>query len=205
MKHIKKLMAILALSANISTNGYAANGAVELMSGNQSSTLEAKLSVPLTEKSFLFIRNRNNSDYQKKASHFTLADLGYGLGEGIDAFGETQFNEGLVNYRAGLQYFKKSGDFSIVIAPTMSLDKKKDVTTQIILKYNPEMGKNLKLLTQLEILSSFWGGDHLSSIERARLGLEKKGYSLGVALDTNQIGNSQKTYSNFGGFLGVKF
>jgi len=198
-------MAMVALGAGLTVNGYAANGALEMMSGDKSSTLETKLSVPLTKKSYLFIRNRNDSDHEGKASHFTLADAGYTLGSGIDAFCEAQFNEGPMSYGTGLQYFKKSGDLSLVLVPSISLNKEKDLNYQVILKYNPSISKDLRLLTQLEVLSGFRKGERLYGIERARIGLEKKGYTLGIASDTNQTGSSNKTYSNIGGFIGIEF
>ena len=196
---------IMAAPATARAAGVA-SGSIELMSGHESSTLDTKLSVPLAKRASLFFRNRSTADYRSGVSPFTLLDLDYNVTDRFCLVCETQFTSENKNaYLAGFGYFRKTGDFSLFVAPGVTLTDETTLTTQIILKYTPPINRTTHLLARLELFSTEDGVGQLGTISRARLGVERGGYNAGFAIDASRFRGTGRTDRNIGVFLQKDF
>ena len=76
-----------------------------------------------------------------------------------------------------------------------------------IISYSYRLNGRLNAFTQLEVLSnlSLQKGNHNFTSERARLGLEYKGFKFGVGADLKQTGDKFKPSHNYGVFISKNF
>jgi hypothetical protein len=73
------------------------------------------------------------------------------------------------------------------------------------LKLTPAITQGLKLFTQLEAMTLAGTEGHRFSTQRARLGLDLKGYQLGAAADLTESGTGPEIGYNIGGFVQKEF
>jgi len=201
---------VLAAGLMLASPKPARADSIELMAGNKNTTLDLKASADLTKKLGLFIRARPSVDYAGNISSFGLADLTINLGGGLDAVGEVQLFGGRAVPRAGMQYFTKTGDFSLYTLATIGLDSRPYLESVTALRYAPVLYKNLRLLAQVEDVTDVSARGHDFSTQRMRLGVEWKGWGAGAAADLTETGNSPKPLDgtfgwNAGGFISKRF
>lgn len=183
---------------------------MELMAGNRAVVLDLKASADITKRLGVFVRARPSIDYDGNVAAFGLADLTLNLSGGLDAVGEVQLIGGRAVPRAGVQYFRKAGDFSLYALATIGLDSAPYLESLAVLRYNPELRKNLRLLAQIEDVTDANPGGHDFSVQRMRLGVEWRGWGIGAAADLTETGNSPKAADgtfgyNAGGFISRRF
>ncbi len=187
---MKKLItyATLGIALMFGKNADAAQGSLEVMAGESQATTDL-IAYDSLGKQFGFIfRNRNTVDYESGNSSFSLVDLTYSLGKGIDLITESQFIDGNdVDQRFGAKYFNSHGDFSIFALGTFGFNKENNFEADVVFQYNPQIGR-IPLRSSLEILTNVGDDGNNFTHERVRLGVGKNDYSGGLALDCAQIG-----------------
>jgi hypothetical protein len=202
--------AVLAAGLMLGTPKAANADSIELMAGNKNTTMDLKASASIAERLGVFIRARPSVDYSGEISTFGLMDLSVGLGGGLDAVGEVQAAGGSVVPRAGLQYFIRTGDFSLYALGTAGLDAAPCLEALVALRYAPMLRGSLRLLAAAEDVTDARPAGHIFSTQRIRLGLEWKGWGAGAAADLTETGNrpdyDEGSFGyNAGGFLSKTF
>ncbi|MBI5227795.1 hypothetical protein HY988_04370 [Candidatus Micrarchaeota archaeon] len=201
---------VLFSSLMLSTPKIANANSVELMVGNKSTTADLKASADLTKKVGIFVRARPTIDYRGKISAFGLGDLTLNLNGALDAVAEVQFVGGTIVPRAGIQYFRKAGDFSFYTITTIGFDSKPYLESLSSVRYSPRIYKTLNLIAQVENVTDLDRTGNNWSTQRIRLGLSKNNWGVGAAADLSETGNhpilANGTFGwNVGGFVSKTF
>lgn len=194
---IKATLASLALVGSLTIGSVKAqpiSGNIELLLSPSKAITDTKLSVPAAGNFSFFLRNRLTTDYRKLVGDFSLLDVQYNFNKNVAVYFETQYTRatGVTPYIGGI-YNNQFGNVFLMISPLMSLDGKNGIV-QTITSYTPRIGNNTKLVAQLETFIGTYNCDYSWSIERLRLGVSKRGYQLGIALDANQAKGVKPDY-----------
>ncbi len=159
------------------------------------------------KKWLLFSRARATAEYDEAGTDlFTAGYLNYELvkGFGISMVGRvSSFDSGL---DVGPHFFRNTKTWSLFLLPTVNLGNELLFSWFSIIKFMPRLNETLKLYSSYEQFSAFNSGGHISSVQRIRLGLEKKGYQFGIGLNLRQSGRKFSDFdSNVGGFIRKQF
>jgi hypothetical protein len=178
------MKAITAMTTAITTIGLLAvgeayAGSVEVMAGTEASTLDAKLSGTIAGDAGFFLRSRTTAAYDGTASAFELADVTYTLGNGFDAVAEVQMTS-TVMPRVGVQYYYASD--IVGIYGLVTVDKNYS-EVQVIVQCTPKLSDSVNGYVKLETIQDVGNSGYVYGTERARLGVDVKGYKAGLALD----------------------
>jgi len=166
----------------------AASISTEVMSGKENTVVDTKSFGQITDDFSLFARTRAGS-YQGKTDIFSLLDLNYSIGSGVDAVFETQFMPGSkVIPRAGASYFGSFGDLEVYTLGTAKLREGSDLELVTNLDYTFPLRKDLDGSLGLETITGIEKSGPTFGIYRGRIGLDKSDYKFGVAVDAFQSG-----------------
>jgi hypothetical protein len=212
MKQIKRFLVTAALIGALSGIGPAKATSIEMMAGNESATIDAKIGTTLVDTEEgdlnLFSRTKVRASYDGEVSPFSLVDLSYDLPNGLGLVGEVQLAPSLgVVPRIGAQYFTSIDDFSIYALATMSVNPDPNAEFLLSLSYAPEIRDDLSLYAGLENLTSFGSNGHNFSCQDLRLGFEKGNFSFGAAATITEIGAGEdlSVDTNVGGYFRTSF
>ncbi len=186
-------------------------GAIELMAGDESATLDWKLFVPLSEELTLFNRLRSTAVYEDaQKSAINVTSLGYNVAvPGLDLFVESDLITGKgIDLRAGVQYFGKFDDFSVFQLFSIGLQGDPDFNSITNLNYAPSLTEDVGLYFNIENFTNFGLDGHSFSTQRLRAGFALEDVQFGVAMDLFEVGEDvaleDVTY-NAGGFVRVGY
>lgn len=176
------------------------------MVGDEAVTVDIKAIGDLGHGAGIFARNRTRVDYRNNIGPFTLVDLTYALGEGLDAVSEAQMAPGMgIVPRAGVQYFHSFGDGSVYALTTASILKHPNLELIAKVRYTPLLIGDWRGMAQLEMVTDIGHDGHEFSTQRARLGVSADGYDFGAALDVVEVGHDATPTYNAGGFVAKTF
>ncbi|GEM_PF-927994 len=155
----------------------------------------------------LFSRARATTEYDEQTTDlFIGAYLNYTTKSG---FGGTvlgrisSFNSGV---DVGGHYFKANDRFMIYALPSINLGSELLYSWFSILRFTPKLKGDWKLYTSLELFSAFVQTGHTSSVQRIRVGVDKRGYQFGLAVNFASRGKQfELTDTNSGVFLRKQF
>ncbi len=188
------------------------HGMVEILAGNQSGTLDTKILLPIAPYTKIFNRNRITGLYQDgSVSNFHILSLNINpYIPGLDIVAEVDATSGAgLEPRAGLQYFRKFGDFGMVGFSSIALKKNPTGLLMTNLSYNPKFTELLGLASNAELSTTLSKYGHNVSVQRLRLGLDIAGYQFGPAADLKEITNHDNENTafsyNVGGFFKKNF
>lgn len=210
MRILKKLAvgaAMIAALVGGTPQSKAAEGSLEVMAGQVATTIDLKVSGQIAPKTGLFLRGITTADYDGDVSHFGLADVSYNIVDGLDAVAEVQLASGMgVVPRVGAQYFGKFGDVSIYTLATVKAMENPDGEFVVNLGYTPKLTEEVRLLTNLENLTSVGAEGHQFSTQKVRTGLTfQEKYQVGAGIDLTELGPKGELTYSAGGFVGLKF
>ncbi|KXX67138.1 hypothetical protein [Flammeovirga sp. SJP92] len=106
---------------------------------------------------------------------------------------------------AGVHYFKASKKFVIYALPSININNELLYSWFSILRFTPDLNKQWKLYSSLELFSAFSDIGHLSSVQRVRIGLDKKGNQFGLAVNLHESRYSASIDINPGLFFRKQF
>ena len=153
----------------------------------------------------LFSRARATSDYYTPNTNlFSGAYLNYTTKSGFGGTLIGRISSSSRGVDTGIHYFKNTKSFMVYALSSININKELFYSWFSILRYTPHVYTNYKLFTSLELFSAFAQVGHLSSVQRAYLGLDKKGYQFGFATHVNQSRSSGDDV-NFGIFIRKTF
>lgn len=181
-----------------------AHGAVELMVGQESGTLDAKVLVFDGDVSVLS-RNRITSDYDGEVGSFSVNSVAYSLGEGVSVFGEVDAAPGAgLMPRAGIQHFYAGDGLTLFNLVSVPVDGSFDVLHIGKVTYGAPLSDDLGLATSAETLTSLSEEGLGFATQRLRLGLDLSGYQIGAAADLTETVAGDPS-ANVGGYVGTTF
>lgn len=186
----------------------AANVTIEAVSGEDSGTLDTKISGNLPFKIGYFFRNRTSLNYEADngVSAFSLLDITYPLGKGFDFVAEGQFATGAsFDPRLGVQYFKgfKNGITAYALV-TRNFNENPNTELTTVFGYTRDINGKLKLVGRIEEVVNIGDKIYNFDITRLRLGIGNGQVTIGPALDIFGIGSEQGPQYFPGGFITVK-
>ena len=199
-------VAYLAVASRSPVN--AANITVEAVSGEDTGTLDTKVSGTISGNIGYFFRNRTSVDYESdnQVDSFSLLDITYPLGKGFDFVAEDQFTSGMpFDPRLGMQYFKdfKNG-LSAYALITRNFNENPNTELTTILGYSKDLDGKWKLVGRWEELINIGDKNYNFDATRLRLGIGINDIVIGPSLDISDIGSEQGPEYFPGGFMTVK-
>lgn len=201
---MKKLVLFLVLMAAYELG---AAQSFELMAGTERLFMDAQYLkfFDATKKVSLFSRARATAEYDEPITNlFTGAYLNYTTSSGFGGtvLGRTATSGAGID--AGVHFFKAKKSFMVYALSSINLNDELLYSWFSILRFTPELQKDWKLYSSLELFSAFGEIGHLSSVQRIRLGVDRKGYQFGLAANLNESRFSD-TDVNTGIFLRKQF
>ena len=182
----------------------AAQGSAELMTAQESATLDLKAAGDVAPQLGFFARNRITNDYGRATTMFGLTDLAYTLLPDFALVAEVQFLPATQPVpRAGAQYTSQRGDWSIYVLLTAAIQTEFNLEAVTAVQYQPTLNNELKLLTEVENGTNVSDRKHNFSVQRLRAGLTLDKYQAGVASDILETGN--EVDPNLGLFFRVRY
>ncbi|MEO1011296.1 MAG: hypothetical protein AAFX53_08305 [Bacteroidota bacterium] len=135
----------------------------------------------------LFSRARATAEYDRQATDlFTGAYLNYTTESGFGATLLGRMATSGSGIDVGVHYFRVKKPFMIYALPSINIGNELRYSWFSILRYTPKLYRDWKLYTSLELFSAFGQLGHLSSVQRIRLGVDKKGYQFGAAINLGE-------------------
>ena len=146
---------------------------------------------------YFYAWNRTRINYDWKASNFNIVDLYFNFYKGFFLVQETQVTDldGAVP-RYGMQYFHRfNPQLSFIVLATANFNDYQNLEFLSQVRYFPPLTPKLDGMVYLETLTITTRDGHLGSGERLKLGLRKKGFQWGGAIDVEQIGNRPEWFT----------
>ena len=135
----------------------------------------------------LFSRARATAEYDEPVTDlFTGGYLNYTTPSGFGGTILGRIGSNAAGIDAGIHYFKASKSFMIYALPSVNIGDELLYSWFSIIRYTPQLKKEWKLYSSLELFSAFGQIGHLSSVQRIRLGLDKKAYQFGAAINLDE-------------------
>ncbi len=185
---------------------------MEVMLGNNRANLLIILSRPIDEKKkFSFFNvTVGASDYQNNPAETDMVinnALLYNLGRNFYAGTGLQWNYkvGLVP-SLGLQYFKASPDYLVVIFPSYNMMPNAGLETVALAEVKPRLSEKTRLYTRIQGLyvQDLEHGVHAKSAVSLRAGLSFGKYTFGLGTNADYYGPMKFEKLNTGVFLQLK-
>lgn len=161
----------------------------EFMAGTERIFIDAQYLKFFDEqnKISLFSRARATAAYkQQKTDLFTGAYLNYTTKSGIGGTVLGRVSSANSGVDVGIHYFKVNKDFLIYALPSININDDLLYSWFSIFRFTPKLKNDWKLYISMELFSAFGQVGHLSSVQRIRLGLDRKGYQFGLAVNLNE-------------------
>ena len=154
----------------------------------------------------LFSRSRATDDYQSSTSLFTGGYLNYTSSKGIGGTLVGRISSMGSGLDVGAHFFKGNTKLMIYALASIELSNDMSYSWFSILRYYPQLSKNWKLYSSLELFSNFVSGAHVASVQRVRIGVDRGGFQFGLALNLSGFNeNYSQTDENPGIFLRKDF
>lgn len=153
----------------------------------------------------VFSRTRATVDYEQQTDLFSGAYLNVTTtsGWGVSLVGKISSSS--AGGDAGLHIFRSDKRWMLFGLASAGLKTRLEYSWFSILRFTPALSERWKLYTGLELFSLFGKSGHLFSVQRLRLGLERKGYQFGLAGNLSEVGRSFLLDNNFGIFIRKSF
>ncbi|MEM9548440.1 MAG: hypothetical protein AAGA77_20820 [Bacteroidota bacterium] len=130
----------------------------------------------------LFSRTRATAEYDRYSTDlFTGAYLNYTSNNGLGATVLGRISSNTSGIDIGIHYFKATASFMIYTLPSININDALLYSWFSILRWTPQLSKVWKLYSSLELFFAYDENGNLSSVQRIRIGVDKKGYQFGFA------------------------
>jgi hypothetical protein len=156
---------------------------------------------------FLFFsRNRASVNYNNATAFGSTTAVSYNWTNGLGAVVIAQiFSSGFFP-KGGLQYHTRQADIVIFTWLVTELLSEPAVDWFVLARFEPGLSDDLKLFTQLELLSTIDTGGGTAFVQRGRLGVKSGLWQAGVGADfSQQPASSTTSTQSYGLFLRHEF
>ncbi len=214
---MKKIFFLLLISLNgfaqeIKITPTAPPTPVEVMFGDNRANLLIILNRPIdTKNKFSYFNvTVGSADYKNNPAETDMVinnALLYNLGKHLYASAGLQWNYkvGFVP-SLGLQFFKASPDYLVVVFPTYNLMPNAGLETVALAEIKPKLTEKLRLYTRIQGLyvQNLDAGIHAKSAFSLRAGLSSGKYTFGLGTNVDYYGPAKLQKTNTGVFLQLK-
>ena len=139
------------------------------------------------KKLSLFSRARATAEYgAQNTDLFTGAYFNYTTKYGMGTTVIGRISSAASAIDVGIHYFKAKKSLMVYALPSINVSNELLYSWFSILRYTPVIKNDWKLYTSLELFSAFGQIGHLSSVQRVRLGVDKKGNQFGLAINVGE-------------------
>lgn len=145
------------------------------------------------QKWSVFSRSRATVDYEDDTDLFSGAYLNYTTQAGVGVTLVGSISNLGAGGDAGLHLFKANKKIMLYALASFGLSSELSYSWFSILRFTPGISQDWQLYSSLELFSNFGKEGHVASVQRVRLGLDKKAYQFGVGINFSGLG---KNYSN---------
>lgn len=144
---------------------------------------------------------------QQNNSSVMITDVNYSILKGLSGgIGLTYNSISGLSPTAGFGYNKNGKRYSIVVAPAVIFSGNTSIRLIANLIYKPQLTDNLNLyLASSNLLTYGFGGDHVRSYQKLRVGLDYKTFQFGVGVNFDQFGVNKISDRRLGGFVRKEF
>lgn len=125
----------------------------------------------------LFSRTRATTTYDgTKTDLFTGGYVNYSTASGVGGTVVGRISSTATGVDVGVHFFKAKRAFMVFALPSIQLQKDLFYSWFSILRFTPGINDNWKMYNSLELYSAFGSQGHLASVQRIRVGMDRKGY-----------------------------
>ena len=203
MKHILLILSIACLAfAKVSAQS------IEFMPGTEGVFVDVQWlrTFDKANKWSLFSRSRATVDYNEQTNLFTGAYFNYTTRSGVGGTMLGKIATSWAGGDAGVHFFKAGESFLIYALASIELRSEWAYSWFSIVRYTPALRSTWRLYSSLELFSNFNDEGHVASVQRIRIGLDRRGYQFGLALNLSGLGHDYSTTdANPGIFLRKQF
>ena len=154
----------------------------------------------------LFSRSRATDDYHSSTSLFTGGYLNYTSSRGLGGTLVGRISSIGSGMDAGVHFFKGNPKMMIYALASFELSSESSYSWFSIFRYYPQLSKNWKFYSSLELFSNFVRDTHNASVQRIRLGVDRNGFQFGLAANFSGLGRQYNmTEMNPGIFIRKDF
>ncbi len=135
----------------------------------------------------MFSRARATAEYDRPTTQlFSGAYLNYTRPSGLGLSAVGRISSSGSGMDVGPHYFKATPHWMLYALPSVHLGSEWSYNWFSIFRYTPRIGEEWRLYASLELFSSFRHSIHQVSVQRLRLGVDRKNWQLGLALNLRQ-------------------
>lgn len=181
---------------------------IELMPGTERVFADVQWLKPFDDEFrwSIFSRSRVTVDYNENTDLFTGAYLNYTTTSGFGGTVLGKVSSNGAGGDAGVHFFKARRLLLVYALVSVGLESDPSWSWFSIVRYRPELSKNWKLYTSLELFTALGSEGHRGSVQRLRLGLDRKTWQFGLALNLSGRGRDyEQTDANPGVFIRKQF
>lgn len=181
---------------------------LELMPGTERTFADAQWLRTLDDGArwSLFSRTRATVDNEENTNLFTGAYLNYTFPSGLGGTVVGRIASAGAGSDVGLHLFKTSPRFMVYALASTEMSRDAGYSWFSILRFRPQLSARWNLFTAMELFSNFNSEGHVVSVQRLRLGLDKKGLQFGLGLNLSGLGRQyDHTDTNPGVFIRKEF
>jgi hypothetical protein len=208
MRGVLRFMVGMLLMAGANVPAIGQSIPVEVFVGHERTRLDMLWFRPFAKESHWLFFNRNvaSVDHSNRTSFGSIAAVSYNLKMGLGAVVNATFNNGGAFPKAGLQYARRKGHFTLFGWVVVETLKDPDLDLFLLTRFEPPINEKLRVFSQLELFTVLNADGHVQSTQRIRLGLGWRAWQFGPAADLTTAGtDSPFTTTNLGGFLRHEF
>lgn len=135
----------------------------------------------------LFSRARATTEYDGENTNLLIGGyLNYTTNSGFGGTVIGRISTNSSGFDTGIHYFKAKKSFMIYAIPHINIGDELFYSWFSIMRFTPNLKKKWKLYSSIELFSLFGKDGHLNSVQRVRLGVDKKGYQFGLAVNLDK-------------------
>ena len=153
----------------------------------------------------VFSRTRATVDYNNQSDLFSGAYLNFTVKNGFGASLVGRIGASGAGADAGLHFFKAKKNWMLFALASYALQQEPQASWFSIVRYTPELNEQWRLYSSLELFTVLGDTGHQFSVQRIRIGLDKKGYQFGLGNNLSETGRAPVYFNNFGVFFRKNF
>jgi len=138
----------------------------------------------------LFSRTRMQIDYKGQVNFFSGAYFSYTQKKGWGTTFLGRVNNAEVGADGGIHYSQNRTNWSFFGLLAKDLTEPGGFSWFSILRHRLRLNETWKAYSSLELFIAMDGGNHIASLQRIRIGLDRMGYQFGLGFNWLELGNA---------------
>ncbi|WP_319590059.1 hypothetical protein [uncultured Draconibacterium sp.] len=205
MSKIKALLPLALLLFFVSKLVSAQPIPVELMLGNNYGSINITFTKKFSPESRFGVFHLNSLEFDyddEYKNSIILKDLLFvETVKNLKVAAGAIYTDGGMAAQAGLIYSLKTDKFFVLCNPGINIESDPVYDIMTIFQFTPKINDQLHLHASARCLNVFTADSNLKSYQWMRIGLEKKGWTYGLAFNLDEHGPNPSVETNFGVFV----